>query len=367
MANSSFSRRNLIAAAGVAAAAQAQTPTRQPVTNEPYPSTNVKAVSTPIRIVTTYEFEPHEMQKIQAATSTKVEIVMCKSRDEFRRELRDAEVVYGGFNGPDLDYAPKLKWVQGGGAGVEWMDEKFRQSPIVMTNYARTFAHGISETAIGLLLALTRRLAQTYIPQFAKRTMNPVGTVKSPDHVEISGKTMGIVGLGGIGSMIARRAHYGFDMKILATDAKPIPQPEYVAELHDPGWFMKMVPQVDVLVAAAPSTPKTRRMFNETVFRSMKKSAYFLAMSRGDLFDDMALVKALKESWIAGAGLDVFPQEPPPSTHPIYDCPNVVMSAHTSGWSVERQVRLIDVFAENVRRYAEGLPLINVVDKPAGY
>jgi phosphoglycerate dehydrogenase-like enzyme len=81
----------------------------------------------------------------------------------------------------------------------------------------------------------------------------------------------------------------------------------------------------------------------------------------------MALVKALQEGWIAGAGLDVFPQEPPPAGHPIFDCPNVVMSAHTSGWSPDRQVRLIALFADNVRRYALGLPLINVVDKQRGY
>ncbi len=108
-------------------------------------------------------------------------------------------------------------------------------------------------------------------------------------------------------------------------------------------------------------------MFNGKVFRSMKKTAYFLALSRGMLYDDMALAKALKEGWIAGAGLDVMPQEPPPSNHPIFDCDNVVMSAHTSGWGPDRQVRLIDLFAENVRRYSQGLPLINVVDKTRGY
>ena len=108
-------------------------------------------------------------------------------------------------------------------------------------------------------------------------------------------------------------------------------------------------------------------MFNEDVFRSMKKTAYFLALSRGKLYDDMALVKALKEHWIAGAGLDVFPIEPPPSSHPIFDCPNVVMTAHTSGWSPDRQVRLVDLFTENVHRYATGQPLRNVVDKIAGY
>jgi phosphoglycerate dehydrogenase-like enzyme len=99
----------------------------------------------------------------------------------------------------------------------------------------------------------------------------------------------------------------------------------------------------------------------------MKRSAYFLALSRGKLFDENALVKALKEGWIAGAGLDVWPIEPVPDGHPIFDCANVVMTAHTSGWSPNRQVRLIDLFAENVRRYVNGQPLINVVDKQRGY
>ena len=173
--------------------------------------------------------------------------------------------------------------------------------------------------------------------------------------------------MGGIGTLLAKRAHYGFDMRVIATDAKPLPKPDGVAELHDPTFFPQMASQVDVLAAAAPHTPITERMFNEQIFRSMKKTAYFLALSRGKLYDDMALVKALKEGWIAGAGLDVFPIEPPPSTHPIFDCNNVVMTAHTSGWSPDRQIRYVDDFAENVRRYTMGLPLTKVVDKQAGY
>jgi phosphoglycerate dehydrogenase-like enzyme len=311
-------------------------------------------------------FEPYELEKIQAA-APRVEVTTVKTREEFRQRLPQAEVVFGGLNGADLDYAPRVKWVQAGGAGVENLDPKFKESPIVLTNMARIFAPAISETAIGLLLCLSRGITTLYMPQFYKRQMKPVGTVKSADHVELAGRTMGIVGMGGIGSAVARRAHYGFDMRIVATDAQPIPKPDYVAELHDPSWFTTMAPQVDVLVSAAPHTPQTERMFNEKVFRSMKKTAYFLNMSRGRLMDDLALVKALKEGWIAGAGLDVMPQEPPPSTHPIFDCDNVVMTAHTSGWSPDRQVRLIDLFAENVRRYAIGAPLLNVVDKKAGY
>ncbi len=363
MPEDKVSRRGFIAAAPAAASAA-----RQPVVVDPVIVSEAKARQAPLRIATMYAFEPHEVRKIQAAApDAQVEITISKTREEFRQKLRDAEVVYGSVSGAELDYAPNLKWVQAGGAGVEGMDAKFRESPVVLTNYARTFAPGISETAIGLLLCLTRGLVRYYIPQFTRREWKPVGSPKSDYHVELAGKTMGIVGMGGIGSAIARRAYHGFDMRIVGTDAKPIPKPEYVAELRDPGWFHEMVPQVDVLVAAAPHTPETDRMFDEKVFRSMKKTAYFLAMSRGKLFDDMALVRALKEGWIAGAGLDVFPQEPPPANHPIFDCPNVVMSMHTSGWSPDRQVRLIELFAENVRRYVSGLPLINVVDKKRGY
>ncbi len=359
MSEQQVSRRNLLAAAAatpVAVAAAA-------------PQVTLKAIGNPLKIVTMYRFEPHEIEKIQqAAENTKVEIEICGTREEFRTKLRDAEVVYGDLRGADLDYAPKVKWLQAGGAGMEGMDPKFRASPILTTNYATIFAPGISETAIGMLLCLSRGIVKHYLPQFyLKKTNNPAGSVKSDHHIEMVGRTMGIVGMGGIGQYIARRAHYGLDMRIIATDPKPMLKPHFVDELHDPSYFMKMVPQVDVLVGAAPHTKQTERMFNEQVFKSMKKSAYFLAMSRGMLFDDMALVKALKEGWIAGAGLDVFPKEPAPPGHPIFDCDNVIMSAHTSGWSPDRQVRLIDLFADNVRRYTAGIPLRNVVDKEKGY
>lgn len=352
----------------VAGTAPAVAAGRDPVVVPQVIVSDVKAQQDPLRIVTMYQFEPQEVERIKAAApKAKVELTICKTNEEYSAKLRDAEVIFGGVRADELRAAPKLKWVQWGGAGMEDLDPALKSHPVVITNYQRTFAHGISETGMGMLLCLTRGITRHYMPQFYKRQMKPVGSPKSADHTELVGRTMGICGMGGIGSMMARRAYFGFDMRILATDAKPLPKPEYVAELHDPGWFMQMVPQVDVLVCAAPLTPITERMFNEQVFRSMKKTAYFLALSRGRLYDDMALVKALKGGWIAGAGLDVTPVEPPPSTHPIFDCPNVVMTAHTSGWSPDRQVRLIDEFAENIRRYSEGLPLMKVVDKQAGY
>lgn len=340
--------------------------TRAPVISAPYPQVNLPPASDRLRILTLYRFEAEEAEKVRRAGGTvEVEILACADQEEFNSRLGEAEVVFGRVRGEDLQLAPNLKWVHNMAAGVEFLleDEKFRGSPVVLTNCARLFAPGISETAMGLLLCLTRGITRYYMPMFYRKELKAVGTPKSPDHHELAGRTMGIVGMGGIGSAVARRAHYGFDMRIVGTDAKPLPKPEYVAELHDPSWFPEMVPQVDVLVCAAPHTKATDRMFNERVFRAMKPTAYFLGLSRGSLFDDMALVRALKEGWIAGAGLDVFPQEPPPREHPIYDCPNVVMTPHTSGWGPERQARLIDFLAENVRRYTQGIPLLNVVDK----
>jgi phosphoglycerate dehydrogenase-like enzyme len=319
-----------------------------------------------MRIVTEFQFTPEEARQITAA-APHVELILCRDHSDFLEKVAGAEVIYGSIDKEILARAPRLKWVQAGAAGVEAMAVEMRDAPVVITNFAGTFAPGISETAIGMLICLARGINRWYVPQFLQRKWEPMGTTKSDHHHEISGRTMGIVGLGGIGFAVARRAYYGFDMKIIATDARPIPKPYFVSELRDPGWLMEMAAQADVLVAAAPHTPQTDKIFNERVFRAMKRTAYFLALSRGKLFDDMALVKALQEGWIAGAGLDVFQQEPPPSGHPIFDCPNVIMTMHTSGWGPDRQARLVALFAENVRRYCHGLPLINVVDKEKGY
>jgi phosphoglycerate dehydrogenase-like enzyme len=359
-------REFLVSGAAAAAATTVDAQDRQPVITAQPAQPAPRRSSEPIRVLTATAFQPHELERFKSAAAN-IELIVVKTPEEFRRRLPEAEVVFGNLTGADLAAASNVRWVQTGTAGVESLDREFMTSPIALTNMARTFAPAITETAMGLLLCLTRGLSTYYIPQFAKREMKAIGTSRSADHVELAGKTMGIVGMGGIGSTLARRAHCGFDMRVVGTDAKPMPKPDSVAELHDPSWFMTMVPQVDVLVAAVPQTPATERMFNERVFRSMKKTAYFLALSRGMVFDDLALVRALKEGWIAGAGLDVFPVEPPPQTHPIFDCRNVVMTPHTSGWSPDRQTRLIDLHVENLRRYSIGAPLLNAVDKRAGY
>ena len=156
-------------------------------------------------------------------------------------------------------------------------------------------------------------------------------------------------------------------MKILGTDCKPLPKPAFVAELHSPEWLPKMVPQVDVLVSAAPHTPVTHHMFNDEIFGLMKPSAFFINVSRGWLVDTPALARALSEHRIAGAALDVTEPEPLPADHPLWTAGNILITPHTSAKSLGSTQKAMNLFSENVRRYLNGLPLLNVVDKKRGY
>lgn len=303
-----------------------------------------------------------EIQQIESQGKD-VKITVPADPAEASRLLPEADVVFGAINAEMLTKAKNLRWLQATEAGMDrLLFPELIKSQVVVTNMARMFAPAISETAIAMLLSLTRGLNKYYIPQFQARTWRAERNL-----VEVDGMTMGVVGLGGLGSATAMRAHYGFNMRILATDAKPMVKPVFVDTLREPAWLMEMVPQVDILVSAAPSTRETLGMFNGQVFRAMKKTAYFINISRGTLVDDQALVRALKEGWIAGAGLDVANPEPLPTSHPLWDCPNLVITCHTAGYAPQRQVRLVGLLAENVRRYSSGLPLMNVVDKERGY
>jgi phosphoglycerate dehydrogenase-like enzyme len=353
MAASSVSRRTFLS--GAAAAPQ--------IVTQLQPPERIRIVAAAASyVVPPPQFSPAEIAQIRSQ-GPNVDLAIPSGREELDRLLPEADVVFGSLNAEMFAKAKKLRWLQATEAGMDRsLFPELINSPVVVTNMQRVFAPAISETAIGMLLALSRGFVRYFFPQFQKRQWQ-----FHPDLVEVDGMTMGVVGMGGLGSATAERAHYGFHMKILAVDAKPMPKPIFVDTLREPEWLMEMVPQVDVLVSAAPSTRKTEGMFNERVFRAMKKTAYFLNISRGFLVDEPALVRALKEGWIAGAGIDVAREEPLPANHPFWDCPNLLITCHTAGFSPQRRVRLMALLTENVRRYARGLPLMNVVDKQAGY
>jgi len=347
----------------VAPAADAPPAVPFPVTVESYPLAmpGKGAAIDHLRIATQERIGDQYQEKLRSY-SPAVELKFCKSESEFRREVADAQAIYGDFSRDDLKAARQLRWIQYTAAGVEHiLYPELVDSPIVLTNMQRVYAPCISETAVGFMLALAHGINR-YAVQTRERKWNRLEGL-----FDISGLTVGIVGLGGIGTEIARRAHFGFGMRILAVDPKPLPKPDFVAELHSVDWLPKMAPQVDFLVSSAPHTPVSDGMFNESVFRVMKRSAFFINMSRGKLVDTPALVRALKEGWIAGAGLDVAYKEPLPADDPLWTAGNVIITCHTSGHTPRTEERQMAIFTENVRRYLNGLPLLNVVGKRRGY
>jgi len=360
--DNSVSRRLFLSAVAAAPAAPVLIASERIVIFDPPPARVRIVNTTAASVVPPPRYTAAEIQQIESQGKN-VKIVVPASRDELNRLLPEVDVVFGAINAEMLAEAKNLRWMQTGEAGMEkLLFPELIESSVVVTNMARMFAPAISETAIGMLLSLTRGLNKYYIPQFQKRTWHAERNL-----VEVDGMTMGIVGMGGIGQATATHAHYGFNMRILGTDAKPMAKPIFVDTLREPAWLMEMVPQVDILVSAAPFTKETAGMFNEKVFRAMKKTAYFLNLSRGALVEENTLAQALKEGWIAGAGLDPAGIEPLPSTSPLWDCPNLVITCHTAGFAPQRQIRLMGLLAENVRRYSSGLPLMNVVDKRRGY
>ena len=328
-----------------------------------YPVVQPSPTGGTIRVLLAARVGAPEIERIRAA-GTNVELIVPRDRAELRAAAADAEVILGAPDVETVLAAKKLKWIQHWAAGVERLPRELMEHPSVLTNMQRVFAPVIAESVFGLLLSLTRGLAQDAIPNFRQRHWARTSSVPLDD---LYHKTIGVVGLGGIGTEVSRRACYGFDMRVLAVDPKPLPRPEWVAELREPAWLPEMVPQVDVLVSCAPHTRETVKLFNDTVFRAMRKTAYFVNVSRGGLVDQDALVRALKEGSIRGAGLDVTTPEPLPPEHPLWDCPNLVITPHNSGGAPIRQVRLVALVAENLRRYCAGLPLLNVVDKARGY
>lgn len=332
-----------------------------PRTMESYPIVESPKGLDHFKIVTTRRLPDPYPERIRSL-SPAIELKIGLSAEAFRREMADAHAMYGHFVREDFAVAKRLRWIQWSAAGVdEIMFPEVVESPVVLTNMQRYFAPVISETAIALMLALARGLPR-YAVQTQRHEWKPLQGLN-----EISGMTLGMVGLGGIGTETARRAHFGFGMTVLAVDPKPIPKPDFVAELHSLDCLTQMAGRVDILMCAAPHTPISHGMLNESVFAAMKKGAYFINMSRGEIVDTPALVRALKEGRLAGAGMDVAYKEPLPPDDELWTCPNIIITCHTSGNSPKVEGRQLELFTENVRRYVAGLPLLNVVDKQRGY
>jgi phosphoglycerate dehydrogenase-like enzyme len=177
---------------------------------------------------------------------------------------------------------------------------------------------------------------------------------------------MGLIGLGAVGEKTAQKAK-GLNMRVLGVRRHPGRSTPWIDRVYEPENLMEMLPQADWVVITAPLTPETKGMIGERELRALKKSACIINISRGPVIQEQALIQALREGWIAGAGLDVFEEEPLPDSSLLWDMENVIITGHYAGGTPHFLDRLMEIFLENLRRYQTGEPLFNVVDKRLGY
>ncbi len=282
--------------------------------------------------------------------------------DEMLAQVADADAILGVISPELFRAAKKLKWVHIYSAGVEtYRFPEFINSNVMLTNGKIIQGPEISDHAFALLLALTRNMTKA-IPNMKKEEFR-----KEDYHpIELRGKTAVIIGVGGIGTQLAQKAH-AFGMTCIGVDPKDIPLNENISRMVTPDRLDSVLPLADVVFISAPHTPQSEGMVGPRQFELMKKGAYFIAVSRGKLYNTDALVKALDERRLAGAGLDVTNPEPLPKGHPLWKFDNAIITPHIATMSDGVGARYHDLVLDNVTRFAKGEPLRNVVDKIKGY
>jgi phosphoglycerate dehydrogenase-like enzyme len=261
---------------------------------------------------------------------------------------------------PGID---NLRWIQSASAGVEGFLRfaEIANSDVVLTNAKIIQGPEIADHAMALLLNLTRD-----IKGFNERMGSEWKRESRLPMIELRGKTMLVIGLGGIGTQVTERAA-AFGMRVLAIDPKDIPYTRNVEYVGKPDELDALIPQADVVVSCVPRTPDSEGMLGPRQFELMKNGVYVINVSRGAIVDTDALLAALRSGRVAGAGLDVTHPEPLPLDHPLWKMPNVTITPHVAGQSDGVGPRRIELFRDNIERFMQGLPLRNVVDKGKGY
>jgi phosphoglycerate dehydrogenase-like enzyme len=304
-----------------------------------------------------------DLERIRRAAGPDCAITVCDA-SRAHEHAGAAEAILGFISPRLLAAAPRLRWVHAIASGVDaFLFPAFCQSRVVLTSEKGLVGEHLADHAFGLLLMLTRQLATSL--RLGPDAWNHRPEMRSKE-VELTGLTMGCVGFGGTGRAIARRAA-AFGMRCQATDAEPVPGTAEVSSPMPADALGQLLQTSDVVAVCCPLTNATRDLFDRDAFARMKSSAYLVNVTRGEVMEEEALVRALETGQIRGAALDVAPREPLPPESPLWTLPNVVMTPHTAGASQFRAARNLDRFIGNLERLRAGLPLEGLIDKSKGY
>ncbi len=297
-----------------------------------------------------------------AEACPELEVLIPETREGAEQAIALAEGAYGTIPAEMLPRANHLRWLQAPQAAppAGYYYPELIAHPVQITNFREIYNDHIAAHIMSFILAFARGL-HVYLPQQMRREWKPAGR-ESDDVVHLPEATALIVGVGGIGAEAARLAA-AFGITVIGIDERRTDKPEGVAEMHRAASLDTLLPRADFVILTVPHTPETEGFFNRARFQRMKKSAFFINIGRGmtTKLDDLADAVAAQE--IAGAALDVYEIEPLPADHRLWTMPNVLLTPHTAGHGPYLDDRRLAVLLDNARRFAEGQPLRNVVDK----
>jgi D-3-phosphoglycerate dehydrogenase len=315
-----------------------------------------------MRLVLCYPVEPKHVAQIRAVAS---HLELIESDQETIPDLIHTADLFCGHAKVPVDWdrvvrQGRLRWTQSSAAGLDWLlVPSVIESPMFVTSASGVLGDQVAEHTLAILTAITRSLPVFFRAQQQKEyTRRPTRDVHH--------STIGIVGFGGVGRRVAE-VLAPFKTRILATDMFPVDQPPHVAELWPASRLDEMLALADILILCLPLNSQTLWLFDRERFARMKRGSIFLNMARGKLVVEAALVEALESGHLYAAGADVAAEEPLPASSKLWDLPNMLITPHVAGQSALRSDNMTNFFCDNLRRYLNGEPLRNLVDKRLGF
>ena len=304
----------------------------------------------------------YQIAPVLAARLPEATVFQERSADAIAPRMPDLDVlvISGAWRDDLLDGAEKLQWIQAIGVGYNQFPlTELQRRSIRLTNAVGVNANAVSEHAMALVLALSRRLPEARDNQHRKH-WRPMISDPQVREDEIADKTLGIVGLGAIGNRLAALAK-AFGMRVIGTKGNPASYQGQADVVLPPDRLGELLDSADYVVLCCPLKPETTNLIGAAELQRMRPSAYLVNVSRGQVVAEAELIPALQRGDIAGAALDLTIDEPLGPDSPLWELPNVLITPHTGGETSRYEARLVDIIVENVRRWEREEPFIHQV------